>query len=269
MRGSDNTKQAASKGSRLWRLLFVLGAVLLVVALVAIGVIGWQYLDAQNRYRDIQSIAISGADSVDNVSADTRLEDLTFDWAALKLINPDIIGWIIIPDTGINYPVVQSIDNVYYLDHLFDRTSSASGAIFADAEGSATLDASNNIIYGHNMLDGSMFAGIRSFTSQEYLDAHKTVLLCTPTRNFELTAIAATTISENAPLRQFSFSSNEAFTGFVRETLASPSAAVSDLSAVIAETESLYSLVTCESFDASVRTMLCCVPVRSVELDAQ
>lgn len=241
----------------------------MVIALVSLGIIGWQYLDAQNKYRDIESVAGLDVDTLETVSADTKLEDIKIDWAALKLINTDVVGWIIVPGTNINYPLVQSYDNVYYLNHLFDKSTSASGAIFLDEDGSATLDGQNNVIYGHNMLDGSMFANVREYANQGFFDTHRVVFLCTPERNYELSAIAALNVSENAPLRQFSFASDEAFTTFVRSTLASPTTSVSNLSSVIADAKSLYSLVTCEANDASVRFVLSCIPVRSVELNAQ
>ena len=264
MRKKDETGEATPKGGLLSRLLLVFGTALLVMAIGIAGYIIWQYMDAQNRYHQIQSVAGLDINVREVVDYDTSLEDLRFDWDALRAINPDIVGWIIIPGTNVNYPVVQGSDNEHYLYHLFDSSYSGTGAIFVDYQGSPTLDGRNNIIYGHNMLDGSMFSDIFLYSNQDYFDRHRVVYLCTPAMNFELSAIASINISEDAPLRRFSFESNADFTAFVHEMLAHPVAAAPDLTTSIAEAEALYSLVTCETFDFSRRVVLCCKPVRSV-----
>lgn len=260
----DNTiEETTSKSGLLSRLLLVLGSVLLIAAIAIAGYLVWQYLDAQNRYTDIRSVAGLEITFLENVEHGLRLEDLVFDWDALKALNPDIVGWIIVPGTKINYPIVQGRDNEYYLYHLFDASSSGTGAIFADYEGSPTLNGQHNIIYGHNMFDGSMFSDMIMYSTQSFFDEHRTLFLCTPDLNFELSAIAATKVSADAELRQFSFASQEAFVAFMQQSLAAPLAAAPDMQELIGEAESLYSFVTCETFDASTRIILSAVPIRS------
>ena len=74
------------------------------------------------------------------------------DFKALKKINPDIIAWIRIPDTSIDYPVVQGNDDSYYLTHTFKKTEHVAGAIFLDSDNNADFSDDKNIIYGHNIL---------------------------------------------------------------------------------------------------------------------
>jgi sortase B len=192
------------------------------------------------------------------------LEDLYFDWDALRAANPEVVGWIIVPGTQINYPIAQGANNDYYLYHLFDDSSSGNGSIFLDYQGSKTLDAQNNLIYGHNMLDGSMFADILKYTNQDYFDEHMVVYLGTPARNFELQALSTIKIDQNAPLRVFDFASDEDFKVFVDQTLANPVTASANIATFKDEPNSLYSLVTCDSYNNSQRVVLNCIPVRSV-----
>ena len=104
----------------------------------------------------------------------------TVDFDALRETGPDIIGWLTLPDTAINYPVTQTDDNEYYLHHLYDGTYNKVGCLFADYENQADFSDRNIIIYGHNMRDGSMFATLNEYDEQSYYDEHPQMYLVTP-----------------------------------------------------------------------------------------
>ena len=108
------------------------------------------------------------------------------DFPALAQINPDIVGWIYIEGTDINYPVVQGTDNEYYLNHLFDGSENRSGCIFLDHRCSSDFSHGHSIIYGHHMKDQKMFSGLMDYKEQTFYDAHPTVLLLTPTENYRI-----------------------------------------------------------------------------------
>ena len=102
------------------------------------------------------------------------------DFEALRENGPDIIGWLNLPDTAINYPVTQTDNNEYYLHHLYDGTYNKVGCLFADYENQADFSDRNTIIYGHNMRDGSMFAALNEYGEQGYYDGHPQMYLVTP-----------------------------------------------------------------------------------------
>ena len=102
------------------------------------------------------------------------------DFEALRENGPDIIGWLSLPDTAINYPVTQTDNNEYYLHHLYDGTYNKVGCLFADYENQADFSDRNTIIYGHNMRDGSMFAALNEYDEQSYYDGHPQMYLVTP-----------------------------------------------------------------------------------------
>ena len=97
----------------------------------------------------------------------------------LYLLNNDIVGWIFIPDTQVDYPVMQGTDNDYYLNHSWDETKSIMGSIFLEYQNSPELTDFNTIVYGHNMRDGSMFADLRVYSLQEYWEAQPYVYIVT------------------------------------------------------------------------------------------
>ena len=148
-----------------------------------------QYAESAGAYEDIASHVElpeqTETPEDDNGETEPAGEDPsvvlpTVDFEALRETGPDIIGWLTLPDTGINYPVTQTDDNEYYLRHLYDGTYNKTGCLFADYENQADFSDRNAIIYGHNMRDGSMFAALNEYDGQSYYDEHPQMYLVTP-----------------------------------------------------------------------------------------
>jgi len=89
--------------------------------------------------------------------------------------NREFIGWLTIPDTIIDYPVMQGKDNEYYLNHDFYGEEKKHGSLFLDYKNDVLLPDSNLIIYGHNMKDGTMFSALRKYKNQSFYEAHKVI----------------------------------------------------------------------------------------------
>ena len=112
------------------------------------------------------------------VTQDAYVESLQeTDLEALREVNPDVIGWIMIPDTVINYPLLQGEDNQYYLDYTWDLQRNAVGSIFLECTNNSDLTDFHTIIYGHNMKAKTMFSAIRSYKSKEFQAAHPYVYI--------------------------------------------------------------------------------------------
>ncbi len=84
------------------------------------------------------------------------------DFASLKAINSTTLGWIKVNNTRIDYPIVQSDDNEYYLKHSFNHTLNSSGAIFLDYRNNANLNNKHTIVYGHGRNEGTMFGTLKN-----------------------------------------------------------------------------------------------------------
>lgn len=92
---------------------------------------------------------------------------IAIDWDGLERTNSDVIAWILVPAADISYPVVQGEDNEYYLHRGLNREYLYAGSVFMDAYNNASFYNYNTVIYGHNMRDGSMFAGLKDFTDEK------------------------------------------------------------------------------------------------------
>ena len=106
-------------------------------------------------------------------------EAFTVDFAALQQINPDIVAWLRIPGV-LDYPVVQGTDNSYYLHHTFRKEYNIAGSIFLDARNEADFSDRKNIIYGHNIRNGSMFHVLRKFQNLDFYQANREIWLYLP-----------------------------------------------------------------------------------------
>ncbi len=88
--------------------------------------------------------------------------------------NEDVVGWITIDDTQVDYPILHSSDNVEYLTRNYYGDESRAGSIFMDYRNDITSSNLNTVIYGHRMKDGSMFQQLTKFLDQEFFETHRT-----------------------------------------------------------------------------------------------
>ena len=112
------------------------------------------------------------------------------DFEKLLAENPNIVAWIYSEGTVINYPVVQGEDNLYYVDRLPDGRFNAHGSIFLDYRNLSDFSDFNSILYGHNMVNNSMFGTLHDYNSQEYYEKHPYLWIITPDAAYRLDLIA-------------------------------------------------------------------------------
>lgn len=117
-------------------------------------------------------------------------ESTTYDFQLLYEQNPDIRAWIIIPGTDINYPICQTDNNDYYLNHNFNKKQSGFGTLFFDFQND--VNTSQNItVYGHSVKNSQMFTNIKKYATIDYYKQHPIVQLITPEGLVEYKVFAA------------------------------------------------------------------------------
>lgn len=120
------------------------------------------------------------------------------DFDKLHEQNSDIVAWIYCAGTNIDYPVVQSGDNNYYLRRMLSGEWNIAGTIFMDYRFPSDFSGPNAVIYGHNMNNGSMFGDLPGYKKQEYFDAHPTMWLFTPERTYRVDIFAGLVTPSNS-----------------------------------------------------------------------
>ena len=215
-----------------------------------------QYSESAGVYEDIATNVKLPEQTVapedDNTETESAEENPSVvlpavDFEALWETGPDIIGWLNLPDTAINYPVTQTDDNEYYLRHLYDGTYNKTGCLFADYENKKDFSDRNTIIYGHNMRDGSMFATLNEYNEQSYFDGHPQMYLVTPGGGYVVeifTAFVASpgeSSSDTSPWR-LGFKDDGAYTTWLSE-MADRSVIETDVT--VTSSDKVLTLSTC------------------------
>jgi sortase B len=136
----------------------------------------YNLLDIFQSYREAENLYEDTADEYMTVAAPDEKEELKapieVDFTDILKINQDVIGWIYMEDTVVNYPVLQGENNLYYLDKTYYKKYLASGSIYLDSDNERDFSDAHCIIYGHNMKNHTMFGDLSDFRDEEYLKNH-------------------------------------------------------------------------------------------------
>lgn len=132
----------------------------------------------------------------------------------LKKINTDIIGWLEIPNTKINYPVLQGKDNEYYMTHNYKKEKSKNGAIFLNKDYNFEIPSNNLLIYGHNMNNGTMFQELLKYSDKKFYEEHPKIRFTTidDDSEYEIIAVFKSRVyykSEKGVFRYYFFINSE------------------------------------------------------------
>ena len=112
-------------------------------------------------------------------TSDPSLPASLVDLDSVKEINEDTIGWIQIPDTNVDYPILQADDNEEYLRRTITGESNKAGSIFVDYRTKEPFREANTLIYGHNLLDGKMFANLMKYEEKDWWEEHPLIYIQT------------------------------------------------------------------------------------------
>jgi len=173
------------------------------------------------------------------------------DWAYWQSVNPDIVAWITIPETPIDYPIVQAHTDAptHYLDYDAYGNYNFYGCAYVDA--GCTIESSNVIIFAHNMgyYDDSMFTTLTYYLDQSYLAAHQQVVIQTPEKNYVLLVRAAMEVSPYGYEKQVEFESIEGLQEYFLQLWESAPSRCEE--PAVEEVAKLFTLITCDKGGAT------------------
>lgn len=199
-------------------------AAMLAVSLIWLGVIDRQEKAAREDYKEAAQIAQalpvygSGESMPMQADAETiRLQNM--DIQALREINRDVLGWIYIDGTDVDYPLLQGEDNEHYLKYDWKKDQNVSGAIFMERENAADFSDFNTIIYGHNMRSGAMFGGLKEYEKQAYWEAHPHICILNDSGVFRYDIFAAHKVDTDSIVYALEINNTDRREEFIRFAL--------------------------------------------------
>lgn len=156
-----------------------------IVAIACFGYFGVYYFFSARTNVDYEALAeLKGSEALANTNSPKQgdgllvhrttvnLPDVLDEYKTLYEKNKKLIGWLKIADTKIDYPVMQTSDNEYYLDHNFNQEYDKNGSLFLDKDCIVYPQSDNLIIYGHHMKSGQMFGQLQQYAKESYGKKH-------------------------------------------------------------------------------------------------
>lgn len=169
---------------------------------------------------------------------------LSVDFSQLVNKNFDTVGWLYVNNTNINYPVVQTDNNEYYLNHSFDGSTNVAGWIYADYRSDLTNFKRNTVIYGHGRVDQVMFGSLNSVLTPEWYtnEVNQYIKLSTPTKNLVWKIVSVYTIKAESYYLTHNFENDEAYRAYLNTIIGR---SIYNFNTDVSTTDKILTLSTC------------------------
>lgn len=217
------------------------------------------YINAKtyNKVKDLYipaEVVIEDAQGETEEDIEARLQALREEnFRKLREVNKDIVAWIYVPGTNVDYPVVHGEDNSYYLNHDIEGKTSRAGAIFLDyritVNEDSTIDDINTVIYGHHMKNGSMFASLKRYKDSSFLEENPYIYLDTVNgrRKYQIFSVFVT--KTDFQYTKINFSSDNEYLQYLQEI---NNKSMNSTNIELKSTDKIITLSTCTyEFDGS------------------
>jgi len=139
------------------------------------------------------------------------------DFEALDERFPGIKAWIMLEGTDLDYPLMQTNNNYFYLGHLPDGTRQRSGSIFLDFRNKEDFSDKNILIYGHESRTGEMFGSLKNYRNQAFYEANPIMYIFTPEKDYQLVLIAGYLLDSGVEVPPMRFSNDDAFLAHISD----------------------------------------------------
>ena len=176
-------------------------------------------------------------------------EPFVLNFDELSAINSDIMGWISVDGTNINYPLLYSYtDRNFYLYHNYRAEYDSQGSIYIENFNRRDLSDFNTVVYGHSMLNGNMFGTLHNFSNWDFFYSHGNITLYTPTNTYTYEVFETATIDDTHIFTYLDNSSKDSINKYI-ETLAGYNSGLKKDGYTITPEDHILTLSTCTTDD--------------------
>lgn len=231
-------KQKSKKNT----ILFWIVCLLLVGILIFSGIKIYKwYKENNNNNKIIEKVSEAVIIKEDEPEENNKY---VIDFEALKKQNSETVAWLKVNNTKIEYPVVKTKNNDYYLTHSFDKSENSAGWIFADYKNKFDGKDKNIVVYGHNRRDGSMFGSLKNILSSKWYnnEENQNVIFNINGQNYTYRVFSVYQIEKEDYYIKTNFSSNNEYEKFLN-TIKKRS--VKDFKEDVSKDDTILTLSTC------------------------
>ncbi len=259
----------------------ILGAIIMVIAAVNIGLSLLDYQKASTVYDDLEQDYVIVADqekkedknqpaSQEQTSQEAPEvaeipwnEMVKVNMEGLQELNPDIKGWIYFENETISYPILQGKDNEEYIRTTYNGKKATAGSIFMDVENKADFTDNHTLIYGHNMKDLTMFGKLKYYkTDEDYFPDHKYFQIITSNKKLRYQVFAYKEVEEDSLIYAVYSNSNTDFYKFAKNVISSANQCPEGV--IVGYDDRVVTLSTCTDRDDK-RFVVCGILVGELE----
>lgn len=214
-------KKKVSVGDILRRIIMLIALAVFCYSAYQLVSIYLEYKKGTDEYESLEQYAGGLEEPTEetgeeNLSGDgLPLMENPIDFAGLKEINDEIIGWLKVKALDLNYPITQASDNDYYLHNTFEREPNIAGCIFLEYQNKKDFSDKNSIIYGHNMKNGSMFGTLKRFYQEGVYDKSPYIWIYTPDKIYKYEIFSCQEVGATSDTYQLEFQDEEAFMEYI------------------------------------------------------
>ncbi len=258
----ENRKESINNkySNKFIKILFLFFIVIFVCSIVYLTF--YLYIGYKDKIEN-QNIINNMQISIPNIEIADQKTERMLQLEELQKENNEIVGWLEIKDTNINYPVLQSTDNDYYLTHNYKKEYSISGSLFLDKDFNMNEGSSNYLIYGHRNKQGIMFEDLMKYSNEDFYKEHKRIKFTTnkEDKEYEILSVFYSRVyyqNEKNVFRYYYFvnaKNQEEYNNFVNEC---KKASIYDTGITATYGEQLLTLSTCEYSQEDGRFVVVC-----------
>ena len=186
MKGGDNKKKMGNYKFTLGKIII---SIFIIIFIASLCFLIKNYIDYKQMNESMEEL------KEDVIKEDTQEKtSTTINWKKLKEINENIVGWIKINNTNINYPILQTND-LYYLKHNYMKKYNSNGSIFTMDY--MPFEQQETVVHGHNMKNNIMFSELSNYLNKDFFNSNNTFEIYTPKNNYKATIFSAYSIGVN------------------------------------------------------------------------
>lgn len=214
---------------------------------------------AQEEYSEVQKSVVADAD-------DPMAK--TIDFAELDEINPDVIGWIYIPNTSVDYPIMQSEDDAKYLTTTLRGETNETGSIYTEKYNAKDFSDPVTVMYGHTVFSDdqsydAMFSDLQKYKDEAFLQENPYIYVYTPSQTIQYQIFSCVTFDDRYILGNYQFNDPTDFQNYVDELRSTPGA-ITNRDLNIAQDDKVLTLSTCVGVGSDQRWLVNAIEVEEV-----